>query len=204
MKFGEYAHLMQLQEEGLLYMNFLPYFWGIEDEELRGDIFDGSKKIERGPKVTIGRDKIIFGKWIMGTRPPYPEKINIFCMYALQPYSTGKSFPIDIKNFRFGKHALVLTNNDEFLRRIELNLNSQKIPFDTNVVEYVNDNYRGEMGLFRKLDNFAYQSEWRLVCYDGPNGVRQIKIGSIKDISVIIPSDMINKEINVEIETNIS
>ncbi len=39
-KFGLQDHLLQLQDEGLLYMNNLPCFWKIEDEELRGDPCD--------------------------------------------------------------------------------------------------------------------------------------------------------------------
>ena len=39
-KFGHQEYLLQLQDEGLLYLNHLPYFWKIEDEELRGDLFE--------------------------------------------------------------------------------------------------------------------------------------------------------------------
>jgi len=50
-KFGQQKHFLQLQEEGLLYMNHLPYFWEIEDEELRGDPFDCIAEVARGPKI---------------------------------------------------------------------------------------------------------------------------------------------------------
>jgi hypothetical protein len=198
-KFGNYEHLLQLRDEGLLYMNPLPYFWKIEDEELRGDPFDGVSKIERGHKVTIGKEKVIGGKWIMRMHPPEPIKINIFCMYALRPLIEA-SFPVDERTFRFGEHALVLTNNDEFLRRIEFYLNSQTISFNADIVEYIEDDYIGEVGEFRKLKRFDFQSEWRLVCYDGPGKRREIRIGSIRDISTIIRSDEVNKEINIHSE----
>lgn len=201
-KFGSYEHLMQLQDEGLLYMNYLPYFWEIEDGELRGDPFDGVSRTERGHKVTIGSDKIIGGKWIMRMHPPEPKKINIFSMYALQPH-IEESFPVDRMNFRFGEHALVLINNDEFLRRLELYLNSQEISFNADLVKYVNDDHTGEVGEFRKLKCFAYQFEWRLVCFDGPGEPWKIRIGSIKDISVIVRSDEVNKEIKIEFEPEV-
>ena len=38
-KFGQREDLLHFQEEGLLYMNNLPYFWKIEDEVFRGDPF---------------------------------------------------------------------------------------------------------------------------------------------------------------------
>jgi hypothetical protein len=202
-KFGQQEHLLQLQDEGLLYMNHLPYFWEIEDEELRSDPFDCIAEVARGPKIgfTVADGKEVFmeGNWTLRMYPPEPEKINIFCMYALRPLIEG-TFPVDERNFRFGEYALVLINRDEFMRRIESILKSQRIIAKADLVEYVDDKYTGKLGPFRKLKRFAYQSEWRLVCYDGPGRPREIRIGSIRDISVIIHSDEVNKEIRVDFE----
>jgi hypothetical protein len=202
-KFGQQEHLLQLQDEGLLYMNHLKYFWEIEDEELRGDPFDCIAEVARGPKIgfTVAHDKEVFmeGNWTLRMYPPEPEKINIFCMYALRPLIEG-TFPVDKRNFRFGEYALVLINRDEFMRRIESILRSQRIIAKADLVEYVDDKYTGKLGPFRKLKRFSYQSEWRLVCYDGPGRPREIRIGSIRDISVIIRSDEVNKEIRVDFE----
>lgn len=67
-KFGQQEHLKLLQEEGLLYLNNLQYFWKIEDQELRGDPFDGVAEVRRGPKVVIplenGKEFTIEGEWI--------------------------------------------------------------------------------------------------------------------------------------------
>jgi hypothetical protein len=202
-KFGQQELLLQLQDEGLLYMNHLKYFWEIEDEELRGDPFDCIAEVARGPKIgfTVADGKEVFmeGNWTLRMYPPEPEKINIFCMYALRPLIEG-TFPVDERNFRFGEYALVLINRDEFMRRIESILKSQRIIAKADLVEYVDDKYTGKLGPFRKLKRFAYQSEWRLVCYDGPGRPREIRIGSIRDISVIIHSDEVNKEIRVDFE----
>jgi hypothetical protein len=202
-KFGQQEHLLQLQDEGLLYMNHLPYFWEIEDEELRGDPFDCIAEVARGPKIgfTVAGSKEAFmeGNWTLRMYPTEPEKINIFCMYALRPLIEG-TFPVDERNFRFGEYALVLINRDEFMRRIESILKSQRIIAKADLVEYVDDKYTGKLGPFRKLKRFAYQSEWRLVCYDGQGRPREILIGSIRDISVVIRSDEVNKEIRVDFE----
>jgi hypothetical protein len=202
-KLGEQEHLLQLQDEGLLYMNLLPYFWEIEDEELRGDPFDCIAEVARGPKIgfTVADSKEVFmeGNWTLRMYPPEPEKINIFCMYALRPLIEG-TFPVDERNFQFGEYALVLINRDEFMRRIESILKSQRIIAKADLVEYVVDKYTGKLGPFKKLKRFAYQSEWRLVCYDGPSRPREIRIGSIRDISVILRSDEVNKEIRVDFE----
>lgn len=199
-KFGKLEHLLQLQNEGLLYMNPLKYFWEVEDED-RGDTFDCIAQVQRGPKIGFtlpdGKEVFMEGEWTIRMYMPEHEKINIFCMYALRPLVEG-TFPVDKKNFRLGEYALVLTNPTEFMRRIELTLKSQRILGDANLVEYVDDKHTGDLGPFRKLRKFAYQSEWRLVCYNGPAGIWEIRIGSIADISVIMPSDEVNKNINFE------
>jgi hypothetical protein len=202
-KFGQQDHLLQLQNEGLLYMNHLPFFWEIEDEELRGDPCDCVAEVARGPKIgfTLADGKEVFmeGKWTLRMPPPQPEKINIFSMYSLRPLAEN-TFPFDDKNFRFGEHALLLIKPSGFMRRIELSLKSQRIIANADLVEYVDDEYAGKVGPFRKFKKFSYQSEWRLVCLDGPGGPRKIHIGSIQDISVIMRSDEVNKEIRIDFE----
>src|SRR3989304_5876717 len=117
----------------------------------------------------------------MNSIAPKPEKINIFCMYALRPLITG-CFPVDERNLRFGEHALVLLDRDEFLRRIESSLNSQEIAFEANLVEYVDDEHTGKVGPFKKLRRFEYRPEWRVVSSAFPRGRRWVLIGSIRDI----------------------
>jgi len=203
-KFGKLEHLQQLQDDGLLFMNNLPYFWKIEDEELRGDPFDCAiQAIQRGPKITMvlpdGKEVTLCRDYTMKILHLEPEKINIFCMYALRPHIEG-SFPIDKGKQRFGDHALLLINPNEFLQRLESNLKSQKIVAKGDLIEYVNDEHTEKMGPFRKFNRFSYQHEWRLVCRDGSGEPRKIRICSIRDISVIIPSGEVNEVIKVHFE----
>ena len=202
-KFGKLEHLLQLRDEGLLYLNNLPYFWNIEDEELRGDPFDCAIQVIRGPKVTMvmqdGNEVTLCTDYTARIRPSEPEKTNIFCMYALRPLVDG-AFPVDERNLRFGDHALILMNRDEFIQRLESSLKSQGIVGDADLVEYVNDGHTEKLGPFRKFSRFAYQYEWRLVCYDGPGEARIIRIGSVKDISVILPASEVNKQIKIHFE----
>lgn len=197
-KFGQYEHICQLRDEGLLYMNNLPHFWKIEDGELRGDKFDGVAEVMRGSSGTVtpkndleNPAKIV--KWDIRTHPPQPEKINIFCLCAVRP-SVG-TFPVDKRNFRFGAYALILTNPREFIDRISSQLKSQNICHKARLVKYVDDDYTGEFGPFRKLIRFAYQSEWRLVCYDGIGERRIFYIGDIKDICIVVKSNKVNQKI---------
>ena len=197
-KFGQHEHILQLREEGVLYMNNLPYFWRIEDENLRGDPCDCVDEVARGHKAKIAlADGTEFKgtNWTLRMPPHESEKINIFCMYALRPFAG--SFPVDEKNFRFGNYALLVTNPQEFIDRIDSHLKSQNIRGRANLVEYVDDEHSGKVGPFRKFRRFDYQSEWRLVCYDGPGEAREISIGSIRDISTIMLSSEINDNITI-------
>lgn len=200
-KFGKVEHLKQLRDDGILYLNNLPYFWDIEDEELRGDPFDCSVQVIRGPKVTImmpdGKEATVCTNYTARIQPSEPERINIFCMYALRAHIKS-AFPIDDKNMRFGDHALILMNPNEFMKRLQSNLKSQKIVGNGNLVDYVDDQYVGKLGPFKKFKRFSYQHEWRLVCYDGPGCPRTIRIGSISDIAVIFPATEVNKQIQVQ------
>ena len=198
-KFGQYEHICQLRDEGLLYMNNLPHFWQIEDGELRGDKFDSVAEVMRGSSGTATPENdpenpVRVRNWVIRRHPPQPEKINIFCMCAVRP-SVG-SFPVDKMNFRFGDYALILTNPQEFIDRISSQLKSQNIRHRADLVKYVGDDYRGEFGPFRKLIRFAYQSEWRLVCYDGNGKERIFRIGDIKDICIVVRKNEVNQKMS--------
>jgi hypothetical protein len=173
-------------------MNNLPYFWRIEDGGLRGDECDSvdARHIGNfGAVKTLNGDTIAaINNWTLREHPLQPEKINPFCMYALRQ----ASIPVDERNYGFGDHALVVTNAPEFMERVETHLDRLRISWEADLVEYIDNNHTGRIGPFRKRKMFAYQSEWRVVCYDGPGGVREIKIGSIADISFIIPSSELN------------
>ncbi len=199
-KFGHQQHLIQLRDDGLLYMNTLLYFWGIEDGGLRGDVCDSVDEIARGHEgeVTLAnatKAPLKITNWTLRIQPPEAEKINVFCMYALRP-SAG-TFPVDQKNLQFGDYALVVADAQQFIDRIGSHMESKAIRGKAGLVEYVDNEYTGAVGPFRKLMSFAYQSEWRLVCYDGAGGPRTIRIGSIADISTIMLSSEVNQRITV-------
>jgi len=191
-KFGSCEHVSQLRDDGLLYMNNLPYFWKIEDSRLRGDECDGVDARHTGNSGTVktldGKTIATVTNWTANLPPSKPEKINLFCMYALRQ----SSLPVDKRNYRFGDHTVVVTHAQEFIDRVASHLKHQRIAFKANLVEYVDDNQNGQLGPFKKRRMFAHQSEWRVGCYDGPGGVRKITIGSIQDISFIIPSNELN------------
>ncbi|TFH06898.1 MAG: hypothetical protein E4H08_10350 [Candidatus Atribacteria bacterium] len=199
-KFGNSDHIERMRCEGLLHMNPVLFFWGIEDDELRGDQNDCVDRIARGTEGSlrlpdVGDAAIEITNWILRFPPTDAKGINLFCMYALRP-SFG-TFPVDERNLRFGSSALVIYDPSTFISRVSDYLKHERIGGEADLVEYVDQEYEGTVGPLRKLVAFAYQSEWRLVCYGGDGGPRQLSLGSLEDISVIVPSDQINVQIEM-------
>ncbi len=198
-KFGQYKYICQLRDEGLLYMNTLPYFRQIEDEELRGDKYEGIAEVFRGSSGTATDENdpenpVIIRSWEILRDLHQAEKINIFCMCAVRP-SMG-SFPVDKRNFRFGDYALIFTKPQEFIDRISSQLKSENVGHRAELVEYVVDDYIGDLGSFRKIKRFAYQSEWRLVCFGGIGKERIFRMGDINDICTVVESKKVNQKLS--------
>jgi len=198
-KFGSYENICLLRDEGEIYMNTLPYFRGIEDDGLRGDQFDCVNEIQRGTKghVVIPNTgkRIEISKFELRIGPDNPEQINLYCMYALR--ALRDSYPIHEKNFRFGSHALIILNADKFMDKVRVAMRENRMNGKGNLVDYLDHNHTGDVGPFKKLNKFSYQSEWRLVCNNGDGKPRKLIIGPINDISRLVETQNINNEVTV-------
>lgn len=133
--------------------------------------------------------------FVLRVGPDEPERINLFCMYALRP--KHGTYPIDDKNYRFGDYALAIFDVPEFFKRLTTKIKEKNIEVESGLVNYLDDRYSGKVGVFRKAKAFEYQSEWRLACFNGEGGVRTIKIGPINDISYLTKSCKLNDEIEI-------
>jgi hypothetical protein len=198
-KFGQLEHLQQLQTDGLLYMNPLRCFWKIEDEELRGDPADGIAELHKGDRgearfVEYPEVVLKLNSWTLRIPPPNADEINVYCMYALRPLHG--SFPVDARNDRFGGHALVLLEPQRFIDAVHDALQRDGIRHCAGLVEYYDDDFKGEVGPFKKSHRFRYQSEWRLVCYGGNGDVMKVSVGSLADYSVLMPFGDVNDQVS--------
>ena len=201
-KVGKLEHLKQLRETGCIYMNPVSYFRGLENDELRQDHYECSEYVTRGNE---GQGKVTFPngekatlnieRWELWQDPKSPEKTNLFCKYALRP--DYGSFPVNQRIFDLGDHSLVMMEPQSFIRKIEQALSKKDLKAKANLVSYVDQTYQGPMGPFRKRDNYAYQSEWRLIVRSGSEEPFKLYIGDITDISIIINTSEINQLISV-------
>ncbi|MCF6255345.1 MAG: hypothetical protein L3J98_06085 [Gammaproteobacteria bacterium] len=202
-KFGKLEHLEELRTQGLIYMNTLPYFWNVENDPARNDPFDCVNSMHRGSKgfvvVNEGLDsenKIPISRWDYKEHPSNPECTNLFCMYGL--FRDDVLVPIDSKNHDLGGSALVFHDAQKFIDRVRNFMKAEAIKGSFNLVKYVDNNYIGDVGPFRKREKYRYQSEWRIVWRDGPGSVRKPMIGSLEKISTIVPVADLGQEIRIE------
>jgi hypothetical protein len=201
-KFGKQKHIEQFVHEGLIYMNSLNYFKTLENDMLRADKHESVSYSAQADGATLRMQQD--EKWIdIGTisgpivSSNGSERVtNVFCMYAFRE-SASKDLN-DPRNFNFGDTFSALIDGDEFLRRVHASAKRENINIKQGLVDYVDKaSYNGEMGIFRKFSDFAYQSEFRLSVVTGKENPFLLRIGDLSDISITGPLTNINKRIKI-------
>jgi hypothetical protein len=104
-------------------------------------------------------------------------------MYALRT-PQGPQL-VDELNFRFGDTFALLTDGDEFLRRVRRAGEQCGQELTYGLVGYVDERtYQGSMGVFRKRALFSYQSELRIAITPGADGPYKLHVGDLSDITI--------------------
>jgi hypothetical protein len=201
-KFGRRAHIEQFVD-GCLYMNALRYFVGFESNAARHDSRETQRFWMQPGLVTFSVKTNGEFSPISGLDGPIafskPEdlNINVFCMYALRA-SVAKNL-VDPRNLEFGDSFAVLTDGDEFLRRVRGAAEQASLALEIGMVEYVNErDYQGEIGIFRKSSMFAYQSELRFALKPGTGAPYQLDVGDLTDITFTGPMSDLNQLLKVD------
>lgn len=193
-KFGSAEHIRQMLDVGVLYLNNLPYFWGVEDAAVRGDANDGVDALHCGQKAQMfNKDgteiPADITSWILREHTD-AEKKNLLCMYSLRESTS----PIHDRVREFGDTALLFMQPQVFIDRLRAAVRREKLSAQGDLVEYVADNHTGDVGPFRKLAMFAWQAEWRFIVFNGPGGPLTINVGSLKDIAQMMPAHQLIEE----------
>lgn len=137
---------------GKLYMNELRYFTKCEKRELE-DKLEG-----RAASICYQNVCINLIESMELCRP-------VFCMYGLYDTKFGNTQFISIsdKMRYFGEYAVVITNVAEFLRRLDqIGVEFSPIKYQ-NVDKYNLDSRIPYNPIYRKVEYFKYQQEFRLV-----------------------------------------
>ena len=216
--------------QGKLFLNSLRYFKKIEGEDGRGDQNEGAivypldgsiftlrfENEETGEvsEVTITKDDLAAP---IITRPYWYDHINLLCMYACHSGDFQHISDDNINDFRkqieipeecvnLGEHAIVITNCQEFPRRVSAAAELNGYGLCTGLVTY----YDPEVGtptirteietVFHKQKEYQYQSEFRIAVdahLSEPTFLR-LSIGDISDIALRMRTSEINQKMKVE------
>lgn len=187
LKFGSKKNILDLFENGTIYMNTIEYFRKVEDEELRGDKYEGVSRVINslpGNFKMPGIDRE-FNYIKVHLKESYKEVLgNIYSLYAIS--SKGFPHPLDFKfderNLRFGTHGVMIKNLPFFFNKIENELKKNNLKFNHGFVDYYEkEEVCREITLFEKPLEFECQKEFRFYVENDKIEPIKIQIGSMKD-----------------------
>lgn len=196
MKILSHEYLEHLLD-GNLYMNGPAFFRQCDKSDtVRSDEDEGLQSCIQFEKLEVEED----GAWLPISaispallRTNNSASFNMFCMYGISLENDAR---LDARCLAFGDTFVVITDPDEFTRRVGKAANKIQKAAVIRPVEYVNcASYHGDMGPFRKFSGFHYQQEIRLVMYDVGNEPFILAIGDIRDICLHGRSDEFNKRL---------
>lgn len=199
LKFGEEKRILDLYENGTVYLNTLEYFRKVEDDLLRGDKYEGVSKITNLPpgKMTIKELNVIVDYINIHLKEAYENVLgNLYCLYCVSSngWKNPLDFKIDEKNARFGEHCLMIKQPGIFIEKVENALKELNYKFSHNFVEYYDKKQvNGEINLFQKPNEFEYQKEFRFYVENDKIEPIKLNIGSMKDYSEIFKTEDILK-----------
>ena len=206
LKLGSEKNILDLFENRTIYMNTIEYFRKVEDEELRGDKYEGVSKVINSLPGTFkipGIDRE-FNYVKVHLKESYKEVLgNIYSLYAIS--SKGFPNPLDFKfderNLRFGTHGVMIKDLPLFFNKIENELKKNNLKFNHGFVDYYDkEEVSREITLFEKPLEFEHQKEFRFYVENDKIKPIKIQIGSMKDYAEILKIEDI-LELKLEVKS---
>ena len=216
LKLGQKEHMDALYNKGEIYMQTAFFFRNLEERddgradknECLSEYYSANSlnkykfilKHPLLPEIELSKEG---GTSFIAIDDNYSDKTNIYSLsYTNFNIIKLKNSIIDEANFAEGKdYAVLIHNPKEFVRRILKEIKKTTPFVEANKVEYIDEcNFGGEVGFFRKLRKYEYQSEYRIVARFNDSDVRTFHIGSISDIAFppISKEDFLKIKINIK------
>jgi hypothetical protein len=204
-KLGREKDIMDLYENGTIYLNPIDYFRKNEQDSDKGDDYEGVSKIENLPagelqiflkgKPLVNR-KLRYEKFHI--RESYPDVLgNIYSFYSITSKDLDKNngdFIPDKRLKDLGSHFLLIFDLSKFFDMLKSSFNDSGFKYKMGFVNYYDkENYNGQLTVFHKPDNFSYQNEFRIYLPNESIIPMIITIGSLKEISNIYDSTNVDK-----------
>lgn len=189
-KFGKEEHLKELFQYGTIYMKSIDDFRKIEDNMLRGDIYEGISEIKNLPPGIFEIPTLAYkGNYINIHYKISYETVygNIYSMYFLEiNESKDGILGVDKRVFDFGSHFLFILNVQEFLNRIERKIRKMGYKFYLGHVKYYDShNTSSKISVFQKRIQYEYQKEFRIFVDRKSVSPLKFRIGDLTDIAEI-------------------
>ena len=190
-------------------MNTIEYFRKVEDEELRGDKYEGVSRVINSLPGTFkipGIDRE-FNYAKVHLKESYKEVLgNIYSLYAISSkgFPNPLDFEFDKRNLRFGTHGVLIKNLPLFFYKIESELKKNNLKFSHGFVDYYDkEEVSREITLFEKPLEFEHQKEFRFYVENDKIEPIKIQIGSMKDYAEIFKiEDVLGLKIEIYKSTN--
>ncbi|HEX8964354.1 MAG TPA: hypothetical protein VF801_15225 [Rhodocyclaceae bacterium] len=155
------------------------------------------------------------------------DSLNVFCMYAIkiddceETYETEeerlnaverindslkRQSHIDEKLSALGDFAVIVYRISEFIDKVKeaaANIGAECVD---NLVEYYDpETFNGSFddleAVFRKRDGYAHQNEYRFAfLLPEPEGTKTIRIGSLIDMAIKLPTKEINSRVQIRLD----
>ena len=219
---------------GELYARRLSWFKGIECDEVddeRRDEYEAAVMLRRDNLIiTLEAKGMVTGEVEKFTipmedlaappilQPEHFDHINVFCMYAansgefeqvsednLQAFRTQLELPKDC--LKLGRYAVVITNTQEFLRRVKAAAHRMGYKICRGLMKYYDPEVGTPLGpldiriIFTKRKKFSHEREFRFAIDTGTLGSEPItlNIGKIDDIAIRMDTSDINRQLSISI-----
>lgn len=205
-KFGHEEHMLDMFNNGNIYLNTVQSFRNFEDNNLRGDNYEGVSEVINYPKGTFEIKSLNYkGEYSsIHIRKSFEKVVgNIFSLYCISSFhiSDPLEFKIDEKILEFGTHCILIKDNAELLKRIEESFKNKDIILHHNFVSYYDTkSFDGKINVFQKPNEYKYQNEFRFYADSGLNEPLLLKIGNLSDIAEMHKSEDIISTLELKIK----
>lgn len=201
-KFGALEHMQAFYEKGEMYFNSFKFFKDLESSadgrsdkneyasvHYSGDYLKKYIKLElkeqkSGTVIPLSADTGLLSLTLDYENDK--EYSHLYSMsYIDKSWTLENDLIIDTRNFAENKdYAVLIYDFQGFVNKVIDKVRELNLSCKAQCVEYVNKNsYSGEMGPFRKFDNYQYQNEFRFAINFGTLEPQKIFLGSLEGIA---------------------
>ena len=202
---GNENHIHNLYKEGEIYINTINFIRQCDNNIERSDPYDSIAKREFLGELKVkmcdcGLDINKYDILLNATDGQMSfdttEKGNIYCFTGIyNDHFLDEKEIIEILIESFGESVIIILKPFVFIKRLIKALNDIGYKVYCCPVEYYPNDYSGDIGYFKKHENYKYQNEFRFFIPNLKDELIKLNIGSLEDIALIHKSCFLKLEL---------